>query len=179
MSLNIRKTSTNPDRTTARKPAAAESMMQQTTLTTTAEPILAPLAERSHLRAKTEDASIGTAPSSISAPGIAQRNTTALAPESQKNKTELVISLLSTQIGATVEDIMNATNWQKHSVRGFLSGTVRKKFGLNLISEVAGDGARRYRIKDRDGVNKVDAGTDPASVSTQISDHATAISQAE
>jgi hypothetical protein len=42
---------------------------------------------------------------------------------------------------------MKSTGWQAHSVRGFLSGTVRKRLGLALISE-AGDSGRRYRIDD-------------------------------
>jgi hypothetical protein len=44
--------------------------------------------------------------------------------------------------------MMKATGWQPHSVRGFLAGVVRKKLGLNLVSE-AGDSGRVYRISDR------------------------------
>ena len=40
-----------------------------------------------------------------------------------------------------------ATEWQQHSVRGFLAGVVRKKLGLNLVSEST-DKGRVYRIKD-------------------------------
>jgi hypothetical protein len=39
------------------------------------------------------------------------------------------------------------TDWQQHSVRGFLAGVVRKKLGFNLISELTEKG-RVYRIKD-------------------------------
>ena len=42
---------------------------------------------------------------------------------------------------------MTATEWQQHSVRGFLAGIVRKKLGLNLVSELT-DKGRIYRIKD-------------------------------
>ena len=42
---------------------------------------------------------------------------------------------------------MTATEWQQHSVRGFLAGVVRKKLGLNLVSESTERG-RVYRIKD-------------------------------
>ena len=42
---------------------------------------------------------------------------------------------------------MTATGWQQHSVRGFLAGVVRKKLGLNLVSEPT-DKGRVYRIKD-------------------------------
>jgi hypothetical protein len=55
--------------------------------------------------------------------------------------------LLRTPAGATVARMMIATDWQQHSVRGFLAGIVRKKLGLNLVSELT-DKGRVYRIKD-------------------------------
>jgi hypothetical protein len=45
------------------------------------------------------------------------------------------------------ETDMGATDWQQHSVRGFLAGVVRKKLRLNLVSEQT-DKGRVYRIKD-------------------------------
>ena len=58
-----------------------------------------------------------------------------------------IIAMLRTPAGATVARMMSATDWQQHSVRGFLAGVVRKKLGLNLVSELT-DKGRVYRIKD-------------------------------
>lgn len=48
--------------------------------------------------------------------------------------------------GATVNQIMAATQWQAHTVRGAISGMVRKKLGYNVVSEKRADGDRLYRI---------------------------------
>jgi hypothetical protein len=61
-------------------------------------------------------------------------------------KTEQVLVLLRRSKGASIADLSNATGWQAHSVRGFLSGTVKKKMGLAVVSEKDTKGVRRYRI---------------------------------
>jgi hypothetical protein len=67
-------------------------------------------------------------------------------------KSSLILKLLSRASGATVKELAAATSWQDHSVRGFLSGTLKKKLGLIVTSEVI-DGARHYKI-DRHGVGQ-------------------------
>ncbi len=63
-----------------------------------------------------------------------------------KTKKETVIGLLTRSKGATIADLQRATGWQAHSVRGFLSGTLKKRLGLTLSSERPADGARRYKL---------------------------------
>ena len=61
-------------------------------------------------------------------------------------KSEKIIQLLKRPSGATIAELQNVTSWQAHSVRGFLSGTVKKKLGLNVVSEKDEAYERRYRI---------------------------------
>ena len=57
-----------------------------------------------------------------------------------------VVELLRRKQGATLEEIMKATGWQAHSVRGFISGAVGKKMGLKVDSSRTEAGERAYRI---------------------------------
>jgi hypothetical protein len=69
---------------------------------------------------------------------------TAMRPDTKHAR---IIAMLRTPAGTTIAAIMATTDWQQHSVRGFLAGVVRKKLGLNLVSEQT-DKGRLYRIKD-------------------------------
>jgi hypothetical protein len=75
------------------------------------------------------------------------------SPKDQRkqNKTETCLNLLRRRDGATIEELQEATGWQSHSVRGFLSGAVKKKLGLKLVSDKPKDGPRRYRISSDRG----------------------------
>ena len=68
------------------------------------------------------------------------------SPEIRSTKLQKCLDLLTKADGATIDELMAATGWQAHSVRGFLAGTVKKKLGLNLDSHKAEDRARHYRV---------------------------------
>jgi len=63
------------------------------------------------------------------------------------SKTANVLDLLKRSGGVTLKELMKATGWQAHSVRGFLSGTVGKKMGLAVTSTKAEHGERTYSVK--------------------------------
>ena len=48
--------------------------------------------------------------------------------------------------GATIEEIMVATGWQSHTVRGAMAGTLKKKLGLKVNSEKVENRGRVYRL---------------------------------
>jgi hypothetical protein len=57
-----------------------------------------------------------------------------------------VVALLQRKGGATLTEIMKRTKWQAHSVRGFISGALGKKMGVNVVSVRRDDGERVYAI---------------------------------
>jgi hypothetical protein len=66
-------------------------------------------------------------------------------------KHDRVLMLLSRKDGATIPEMMEATGWQQHSLRGFLAGTVKKKLGFALASSKMAGELRRYRIDTKRG----------------------------
>ncbi len=78
----------------------------------------------------------GSKPNGRTSPAVARPGT----------KQALMIDLLKRKKGATIDEAVEATGWQPHSVRGAISGTLKKKMGLAVTSEKPGEGPRRYRI---------------------------------
>jgi hypothetical protein len=66
-----------------------------------------------------------------------------------ESKGAKIIEMIGRPKGATLAEIMKATDWQAHSVRGFISENVVKKMGLRVESERSAEGQRRYRIEVR------------------------------
>jgi Protein of unknown function (DUF3489) len=65
----------------------------------------------------------------------------------RSSKQDAVIAMLRRPEGATVDEVANATGWQRHTVRGVFSGTLKKKLGLALASAKEERG-RVYRVAD-------------------------------
>jgi len=63
------------------------------------------------------------------------------------SKAAKILDLLKRPDGATAKELMKATGWQPHSIRGFLSGTVAKKMKLTVVSAKGEDGERTYSVK--------------------------------
>ncbi len=75
-------------------------------------------------------------------------STRARKQAASKSKTKLaqLEAMLRRPDGATVEQISKSLDWQTHSVRGAMSGALKKKQGLTITSEKTDDGRRVYRI---------------------------------
>jgi len=88
------------------------------------------------------------------APRPGKKKAAAVIPvRPEGTKQAIILSMLAK--GTTVAKIMEATDWQQHTVRGFLAAVVRKKLGLPLESEKT-DGERVYRV-----IVKPEASTEP------------------
>ena len=63
-------------------------------------------------------------------------------------KQEAVIAMLRANDGATIDEITAATSWATHTVRGFMSGALKKKLGLTITSEKVEGRGRAYKITE-------------------------------
>jgi hypothetical protein len=69
----------------------------------------------------------------------------AAGPSAPKGKLGIVVTMLRRSEGATITQLQEATGWQAHSVRGAISGAIKKKLGLTVVSQV-GEAGRVYRV---------------------------------
>ena len=86
-----------------------------------------------------------TAPASVRKTARQPVSDTKIKKSDRGSKQSHVIAMLQSPKGATISAMMKATSWQQHSVRGFLSGVVRKRLKLKLGSKLV-DGERVYRV---------------------------------
>ncbi len=71
------------------------------------------------------------------------------SPARNGTKQALLVGMLQRPGGATIEQMTAKTGWQPHSVRGAISGALKKKLGLTVESAVTEDRGRVYQIADR------------------------------
>ena len=78
----------------------------------------------------------------------AKKLATTQPPAKQQSKQSQLIELLRKKTGTTIEEMMVLTGWQAHTVRGIISGALKKRLGLNVVSLVGASGTRTYRITE-------------------------------
>ena len=76
----------------------------------------------------------------------ASKTRSAKTLKAPKTKQEQLVTLMRRRQGATIGEMTSATGWQAHSVRGAISGTLKKKLGLAVISETVAGRGRIYRL---------------------------------
>ncbi len=62
-------------------------------------------------------------------------------------KSATLVLLLQRKQGVSIAEMMSATGWQAHSVRGFLAGALKKRLGLPLTTALSKSGERRYHVE--------------------------------
>jgi hypothetical protein len=132
--------------------AKGEKIMTSTTETGTA-PALAAEAPKATKKARV--APQGAHVAKKKAKSAKKATPTKKAPKNAKkskgaregSKTNQILDLLKRPGGVTAKELMKATGWQPHSVRGFLSGTIGKKMGLTVTSAKGEDRERSYSVK--------------------------------
>ena len=70
----------------------------------------------------------------------------ALAPRRVGTKQAMLIEMLRAKTGATIDEIVAATGWLPHTVRGAIAGALKKKLGLDVTSEKVEGRGRVYRL---------------------------------
>ena len=95
--------------------------------------------------------SITQSPASKRQKPVSTGKTQPVPTASGVSKQSLIIARLETASGASIAQLVEVTGWQPHSIRGVISGTLRKKLGFEIQSEVCTKtGERLYRILGQD-----------------------------
>jgi hypothetical protein len=105
-------------------------------------------------KAAKKSSSASTVPLTAKSPSLPAYDHTQSRSANPGSKQSRVIAMLQSPQGATIAAMMKATDWQQHSVRGFLAGVVRKRLKLKLSSKKV-DGNRVYQIAGGDGGKSV------------------------
>ena len=109
---------------------------------------LQPSPEAEEKAAPSRDVGTGRAaePKATSKAKARKKSTTGGQGAREGSKKAAILELLRRPDGATLKDLMAATGWQGHSVRGFISGAIVKKMGLKVESKKRDDGERSYSL---------------------------------
>lgn len=109
----------------------------------------APRQKRAAKRASAAAASAGAAPDAAAQAGETKQPdlsaSTSAAPQGPSGKLGIVVALMRRAEGATVAQMMEATDWKAHSVRGAMAGSLKRRHKLTIIG-TAGEGGKVYRI---------------------------------
>ncbi len=105
---------------------------------------------KAHKNGKANGKSVGNGKhpeaESASVPMQAALAAVAAMPVTKETKLDAIIRLLKRPEGATLEDMVAATGWQKHTVRAALSHALAKKRGYQIVSDKPMGGQRIYKI---------------------------------
>ena len=93
----------------------------------------------------TEEGLAALPPTPVAAEPSAEK--TSAKTKQNGTKAETIVALLRSPAGTSIAELMSATGWQAHSIRGFLSGTVAKRLGHTVHSARAEGGERRYHVE--------------------------------
>ena len=104
-------------------------------------------ARRAHVAPKKAKAGKKASPAKKAPKGAKKAGSAKAGKAREGSKTAQILDLLKQPGGVTLAEIMKKTGWQAHSVRGFISGTLRKKLGLAVTSTKGEEGERSYSVK--------------------------------
>ena len=63
-----------------------------------------------------------------------------------QSKQATLVTLLERPCGATIDEMARATDWQLHSIRGMMSGILKKRIGLSIASSICRTSSRGYYV---------------------------------
>ncbi len=135
------------DETTTVTEQGATNAPETTTTTKKASPKKGAPKAKKPKKANTKKAKCAPKATSTKEKPTSKKAAKAAGVPREFSKKAIVLDLLRRKEGATMAEIAKATDWQNHSIRGFISGQLTKKMGLTVESTKNDAGDRVYRVK--------------------------------